>query len=520
MRPCSSSPENNNPEPLWWLEGGWPYLGQIPAPTSMIPEAPLSNCVPPTTFEDLIEMPIGEAEDLFLSSQDDAWYGCSESACEDTSDSGEDDYIDENNDCSLEEMLLPYEMRHSVQSLRPPRWRGRRSCQDEGRRARHLHSGDGLREEYGSNNAGLVDVEAGGHSACDKDEEPFRSSGIPANVFDSGDPGYCEGAGGVDWSQGDWASNGWGGDVGAGQGWAGDGGGWDTQQDAVASLGPGMLGGSNRGPRPHVLPTERVHRGSRAPRNFELSDDDHSSESDDDGRAIGDLNGIKHLYRDETWGKESFEYDPPQRAFTRCGGPTFEALHRMPTFLMLFRLFWPDTLLRKICTETNRYATAVDGDRNVPGGRRWRRLSVAGLKVFFVISMLMGLKRQPNMKTYWEREGGFFHCPMISHIFSRDRFQQITKCLHISNPNSYVATRREPRYDKMGQVRRLVDDIRRVRMREWNLGKYVTVDEMMIRKLLPCATVHAEQAREVGSEGVVFGGFEIEVCIQFRNILW
>jgi hypothetical protein len=123
----------------------------------------------------------------------------------------------------------------------------------------------------------------------------------------------------------------------------------------------------------------------------------------------------------------------------------------------------------------------VDGDGNSPGSRRWRRLSIAGLKAFFAISMFMGLKKQPNIKTYWKREGGFFHCPVISRIFSRNCFQQITKCLHITNPNSYVATRGEPGYDKIRQVRWLVDDIKRACMCEWNLGKYVTVDEMMIR---------------------------------------
>jgi hypothetical protein len=137
--------------------------------------------------------------------------------------------------------------------------------------------------------------------------------------------------------------------------------------------------------------------------------------------------------------------------------------------------------LRKICTKINRYATMVDGEGNAPRGQRWRRLLVAGLKAFFAISMFMGLKRQPNMKIYWERKGGFFHCPVNSCIFSCDRFQQISKCLHITNPNSYVATRGEPGYDKMGKVRWLVDDIRRACMREWNLEKYVTVDEMMIR---------------------------------------
>jgi hypothetical protein len=85
----------------------------------------------------------------------------------------------------------------------------------------------------------------------------------------------------------------------------------------------------------------------RAP---ELSEDENSSMSDDEEGAPGDVNGIPHLHRDETWSKGIFDYDPLQRAFTGCGGPTYEAHHRMPTFLMLFRLFWPDTLLQKICT--------------------------------------------------------------------------------------------------------------------------------------------------------------------------
>jgi hypothetical protein len=240
-----------------------------------------------------------------------------------------------------------------------------------------------------------------------------------------------------------------------------------------------------RNQSPGQIPAQRVQARRREDRNMgrvlELSDEDYSSMSDEEGQDNGDVNGIPHMFRDETWRKESFEYDLPRTAFTSSGGPTFEAHLRMPTFLMLFRLFWPDTLLRKICTETNRYATIVDGDGNVPGGPRWRRLSVAGLKAFFAISILIGLKRQPNMKTYWEREGGFFHCPMISRIFTRDRFQQITRCLHITNPNSYVATRGQPGYDKMGQVRWLVDDIRRACQQAWNLDKYVTVDEMMIR---------------------------------------
>jgi hypothetical protein len=78
---------------------------------------------------------------------------------------------------------------------------------------------------------------------------------------------------------------------------------------------------------------------------------------------VQDPNGVRYLYCDETWKKDRFTFDPPPTDFIGYGGPSGATFfHRMPTFLTLFRLFWPDTLLRKISVETNRYATTVDGN--------------------------------------------------------------------------------------------------------------------------------------------------------------
>jgi hypothetical protein len=73
----------------------------------------------------------------------------------------------------------------------------------------------------------------------------------------------------------------------------------------------------------------------------------------------------------------------------------------IPTILQLFDLFWPRTLLCKIVTETNRYATQpLDTQRNTMGGRIRVNLTIVGLKAFLAIHMYMGMKRQPNMKSY------------------------------------------------------------------------------------------------------------------------
>jgi hypothetical protein len=42
-------------------------------------------------------------------------------------------------------------------------------------------------------------------------------------------------------------------------------------------------------------------------------------------------------------------------------------------------------------------------------------------------------------------------------------------------------------------------------------------DDPVQGKLLPHLLVHAKQAGKVGSEGVVFGRLQIQVCLQFRN---
>jgi hypothetical protein len=94
----------------------------------------------------------------------------------------------------------------------------------------------------------------------------------------------------------------------------------------------------------------------------------------------------------------------------------------------------------------------------------------------------MGMKKQPNYKTYWENEGTIFHCPIISNIMTRERFIQLRRCLYITNLGTYEhIPKGDARYDKLRQVRWLVEEIRNACMREWSLGKFLTIDEMMVR---------------------------------------
>ena len=154
----------------------------------------------------------------------------------------------------------------------------------------------------------------------------------------------------------------------------------------------------------------------------------------------------------------------------------------LPTIMQLWELFWPFNLLRKIVVETNRYASHLLDATGNTMGKKWVNMYVAELKAFLAIHMYMGMKRQPNIQTYWEKEGSIFHSPIISNIMTQFHFTQLQRCLYITNPATYEHIQKGGLgYDKLWQVRWFVDEVRNACMKEWSLGKFLTIDEMMVR---------------------------------------
>jgi hypothetical protein len=116
--------------------------------------------------------------------------------------------------------------------------------------------------------------------------------------------------------------------------------------------------------------------------------------------------------------------------------------------LQFFVIYWPYNILRDIVIETNRYATEDLGDGKTYGGVDWEPLTVPGLKAFIVVLLYMGMKHQPNCKSYWQKEGSVFHCLVISNIMTGQRFEALTECLYFTNPGRYVRDKDAPLYDK------------------------------------------------------------------------
>jgi hypothetical protein len=227
---------------------------------------------------------------------------------------------------------------------------------------------------------------------------------------------------------------------------------------------PCTIGDESRGRRRKVrIPTAVIQPST----GLESSILDYETDVEDDAdNENGDCNGINHMFRNETWSQTNFTYDPPRMPFSGRQG-TMWNFFRMPSMLALWELFWPFNLLRKIVEETNRYVRHVKSDGTIEGGPKWTDITVACLKAFIAMHIYMGMKRQPNITAYWQREGSIFHCPIISNIMTQERFCEIRRCLHITNPATYKHIEKgQLDYDKMLQTRWFLKEICKACMRE------------------------------------------------------
>jgi hypothetical protein len=99
-----------------------------------------------------------------------------------------------------------------------------------------------------------------------------------------------------------------------------------------------------------------------------------------------------------TWNQEHFTYDPKPQAFVGVFEATF-TWNQVPTMMQLFHLFWSFNILQDIVNETNWDATSRTSNE-LPSGDTWIIFTEVEFKAWLAIWLYMGMKRQPNMKSY------------------------------------------------------------------------------------------------------------------------
>ena len=116
---------------------------------------------------------------------------------------------------------------------------------------------------------------------------------------------------------------------------------------------------------------------------------------------------------------------------------------------------------------------------NNPSTRAWTDTTVEELKAFVGLLILMGIVTLPRLELYWSTSSPLIRAPGISSIMPLIRFEQLWRFLHLSNNNNEVQYG-QIGYDKLFNVRKLLDLLCPLFESEFEMYQSCTIDEAMI----------------------------------------
>ena len=149
--------------------------------------------------------------------------------------------------------------------------------------------------------------------------------------------------------------------------------------------------------------------------------------------------------------------------------------------LSILKTFLTDKLMDDIVSHTNRYAELIKSlpqvQERMEATQRslftlWKDLTVDELWVYISIQVLMGIVHKPNIHLYWSGNH-LVNTPIFSRLMRRDRFEQIRKMLHFTNPLS------EDPQDSLSKLNTFLDSLRETFRANYKPEKHLAVDEYL-----------------------------------------
>ena len=114
------------------------------------------------------------------------------------------------------------------------------------------------------------------------------------------------------------------------------------------------------------------------------------------------------------------------------------------------------------------------------GDRVQAKLTLNEFWRFIGICVLMAVKNEPCVQDYWSISDETIRCSEVTDSMSRNRFLYLLKILHIVLKLSIVHNKSDPRYDSIGQVRWMLEEMVKTFQSLWNPSPYPCIAEMMM----------------------------------------
>ena len=147
-----------------------------------------------------------------------------------------------------------------------------------------------------------------------------------------------------------------------------------------------------------------------------------------------------------------------------------------------FQLFFPDSLLRLIVEETNRYAHQyLEAHPDLPPFSRfrsWHDTNSEEIKAYCGLQIAMGFCRKPEIADYWSTYW-LTHTDFGS-VMSRNRYELLSSFLHFANNEDRIP-RGQNGHDPLFKVKKMLDIVNPLYGEVFCPGRDLSLDESMIR---------------------------------------
>ena len=147
---------------------------------------------------------------------------------------------------------------------------------------------------------------------------------------------------------------------------------------------------------------------------------------------------------------------------------SLEPATNIKTPVEYFRMFFSFNLLKHVVDQSNLYFI----QQNLSN----LNLNCLELEQFIGLVLAMSLVKLSNSQKYWS---GKLNCPLVTKVFSRDRWEQIKAMIHFNNNKNLVTDKKHPDYDTLFKVRPLIAHLAE-KFQEIPKLQGLCVDEQMI----------------------------------------
>lgn len=173
------------------------------------------------------------------------------------------------------------------------------------------------------------------------------------------------------------------------------------------------------------------------------------------------------------WHSRYFQ-EIPITPFIQPSGPT-KALGPQAREIDFFTLFLDDELVELVVMETNRYAEYCIASHPDP---KWQPTTIPEIKAYFGMMVAMSIMNIPSYTIAWG-SSKLFSLPGIAEIMTKNRFEKITKYLHLNDKTGQLQ-RGNPDHDKLYLVRPVLEKVRKKCLENYNPPRDQSIDEAMV----------------------------------------